>query len=104
MLLLAILLIPSIAFGQDVAPDAPATTLVDSLPALFPAWVERLNSYATLLGFVLVGAANLAGKAFARWRAFGGTVPKWLELLAGLALDAGTDIGAIKERLIGQGK
>jgi hypothetical protein len=66
--------------------------------------LERLNSYATFLGLILVGAANLAGKAFARWRAFGGTVPKWLELVAGLALDAGTDIGAMKERLLGAPK
>ena len=75
----------------------------EHLPALMPG-MERLNSYATLLGALMVAFANLAGKVFARWRAFGGTVPKWLELVAGLALDAGTDIGAMKERLLGPPK
>lgn len=107
MLVLLILLVPVFAFGQEpllIVPDAPGGSLVESLPALMPGWMERLNSYATLLGALMVAFANLAGKAFARWRAFGGTVPKWLELVAGLALDAGTDIGAMKERLLGAPK
>lgn len=101
MLVLLLLLVPLAALAQS-ATDAPAPSLLDSLPALLPPALERLLSYATLLGAGLVALANLAGHALARWRAAGRSVHPALELVVGLLLDLGTDLGALRSRLVGQ--
>ena len=95
--LLAVVLVPAIALGDDAAP------LLDpsALPALLPGWLERLLSYATLGGAGLVALANLAGSALNRWRAAGRSVHPAVELVVGLALDLGTDLGAMRTRLTG---
>lgn len=97
MIVLLVLLLPLAALAQEAAP------LLDpsALPALLPAWLERLLSYATLGGAGLVALANLAGSALNRWRAAGRTVHPAVELVVGLALDLGTDLGALRARLLG---
>lgn len=97
-------LLPSLAGAQEpliITPDAAPLLDPSALPALLPAWLERLLSYATLGGAGLVAAANLAGSALNRWRAAGRTVHPALELVVGLALDVGTDLGAMRSRLAG---
>lgn len=98
MIVLLLLLVPLAALA-----DTDAAPLLDpsALPALLPGWLERLLSYATLGGVGLVAVANLLGSALARWRAAGRTVPAWLELVVGLMLDVGTDLGAMRSRLLG---
>ena len=98
MLVLLLLLVPLAALA-----DTDAAPLLDpsALPALLPAWLERLLSYATLGGAGLVALANLAGSALNRWRAAGRSVHPAVELVVGLALDLGTDLGAMRSRLMG---
>jgi len=103
MIVLALLLIPAAALAQEpmlVAPDG-GVPLLEQLPPLLPGWVERLLSYATVVGAALVALANLAGHALARWRAAGRSVHPALELVVGLLLDVGTDLGALRSRLVG---
>ena len=97
-------LLPSLAGAQEpliITPDAAPLLDPSALPALLPGWLERLLSYATLGGVGLVAVANLLGSALARWRAAGRTVPAWLDLVVGLMLDVGTDLGAMRARLLG---
>jgi len=98
VLVLLLLLVPLAALA-----DTDAAPLLDpsALPALLPGWLERLLSYATLGGAGLVALANLAGSALNRWRAAGRTVHPAVELVVGLALDLGTDLGAMRSRLMG---
>ena len=98
MLVLLLLLVPLAALA-----DTDAAPLLDpsALPALLPGWLERLLSYATLGGAGLVALANLAGSALNRWRAAGRSVHPAVELVVGLALDLGTDLGAMRSRLMG---
>ena len=100
MLLLAILLIPSVAFGQDVDPSP----LLDpsALPALLPGWLERLLSYAFVIGTMLVTLANLGNGILTRLKAAGRVPPVWIELVVGLLLDAGTDLVALRDRIAGR--
>lgn len=103
MIVLALLLIPAAALAQEpllVAPDG-GVPLLEQLPPLLPGWVERLLSYATLLGAGLVALANVLGHLLERLRAAGRPPPAWLELVVGLLLDVGTDLGALRSRLVG---
>lgn len=100
MIVLALLLIPAAALAQDAGVEAP---LLDpsALPALLPAWLERLLSYAAVVGTALVALANLLGSVLRRVREAGGSVPRWLDVAVGVLLDVGTDVSALRERLLG---
>lgn len=102
MIILLLLFVPVAVAAQEpmlvVPEDGPS--LIEQLPALLPPALERLLSYATLLGVALVALANMMGNALNRWRAAGRTVPAWLDLVVGLMLDAGTDLGALRSRLL----
>lgn len=98
MIVLLLLLIPAAALA-----DTDAAPLLDpsALPALLPAWLERLLSYAAVVGTALVALANLLGSVLRRVREAGGSVPRWLDVAVGVLLDVGTDVSALRERLLG---
>lgn len=104
MLVLLVLLLPAAALAQEpllVAPEGAPLLDPSALPALLPAWLERLLSYAAVAGTGLVALANLLGSVLRRVREAGGTVPRWLDVAVGVLLDIGTDVGALRERLLG---
>jgi hypothetical protein len=97
-------LLPSLAGAQEpliITPDAAPLLDPSALPALLPAWLERLLSYAAVAGTALVALANMLGSVLRRVREAGGDVPRWLDVAVGVLLDVGTDVGALRERLLG---
>lgn len=103
MIVLLLLLIPAAALAQEpllLAPEDGAP-LLEQLPALLPPSLERLLSYAAVGGAALVALANLLGSVLRRYRELGGEPPRWLELVVGVLLDIGTDLSALRERLLG---
>lgn len=106
LLALLVVLIPAVAWGQEpllIPPDG-GVPLVEQLPPLLPGWVERLLSYAAILGAALVALANVLGHVLNRVRLAGGNVPKWLDVTVGVLLDLGTDLGALRSRIIGSSR
>ena len=98
--------IPAVAFGQEpllMTPDG-GVPLLEQLPPLLPGWVERLLSYAAVLGAALVAFANAMGHVLTRVRGAGGVVPAWLDVTVGVMLDLGTDLGALRARILGAPK